>query len=124
MIGLMAVTDTDPQPSAGVFVVLEVLADQPTPDGRVSTDWIERFGYHPPTFPMTTEQWARGLCAFWTEMVAYGRIGDARPPWSDRRIRSRGVIRESLSLRWCRSGVVGEACACCEDLLPLPILDS
>lgn len=63
-------------------------ADMSAP--AVSTDWIERFGYHPPTFPMTTEQWARGLCAFWTEMVAYGRIGDARPPWSDRRMRSRG----------------------------------
>ncbi|MBM7415554.1 MULTISPECIES: hypothetical protein [Nocardiaceae] len=31
----MAVTDTDSQPSAGVFVVFEVLADQPGPDGRV-----------------------------------------------------------------------------------------
>ncbi len=45
-------------------------------------DHVGRYGYHPPVFPMTAGQWAHGLCAFWMEMVAYGRIGDVRPPWA------------------------------------------
>ena len=50
----------------------------PPPPG----DHVGRYGYHPPVFPMTAGQWAHGLCAFWMEMVAYGRIGDVRPPWA------------------------------------------
>ncbi|MDV8020087.1 hypothetical protein [Rhodococcus sp. IEGM 1330] len=46
--------------------------------------WIDHYGYHPPALPLTAEQWASGLCAFWTEMVAYGRIGDLRSPWAGR----------------------------------------
>lgn len=46
--------------------------------------WVEQYGHHPPIFPLTAEQWASGLCAFWTEMVAYGRIGDVRAPWAGR----------------------------------------
>ncbi|WP_156399560.1 hypothetical protein [Rhodococcus sp. Leaf278] len=46
--------------------------------------WGEQYGYYPPVIPLTAEQWASGLCAFWTEMVAYGRIGDVRAPWAGR----------------------------------------
>ncbi|OZC87118.1 hypothetical protein CH254_15620 [Rhodococcus sp. 06-412-2C] len=46
--------------------------------------WGARYGYHPPVFPLTADQWASGLCAFWSEMVAYGRIGDVRAPWAGR----------------------------------------
>ncbi|MDZ7910233.1 MAG: hypothetical protein U5O16_00045 [Rhodococcus sp. (in: high G+C Gram-positive bacteria)] len=46
--------------------------------------WGEQYGYHPPVFPLTAEDWASALCAFWTEMVAYARIGDVRAPWAGR----------------------------------------